>query len=422
MNKSVLAACLGWMFSAVDIVLLILFQRQVADGLHVDVQQIRIAIGVGLLGSAVGGIAFAQLGDRYGRVRALGWCVILYSLSTAGMALSPNISALMLMRFISGIGTGGEWSLGFALVAEVAKPGSRGRLGGLVAGMFNLGTFLAVILFQLGLGWRVAFGVMALPALGALWLRLSVPESPLWVALQQARSSGRVDPALESKFRRAPLAELFKGRLAGVTIVTTLIFTLMNFAFYSFSTTFMNYLQEDARTGALGLSTHAQAPFQLTLNFASLVSVVFAGTISDRAGRRATYCAFCVMGALGYFVLHVLLHNAAPGTIPHGLLLVFSFITASYGINGVIGTIVSELYPTHVRSTGPGFCQNLGKGIGGMAGPPLAGALVLSLGYPVVLALPGLLLITLAALIWVLPNVDGRELRAVEDDSYLARS
>ena len=90
--------------------------------------------------------------------------------------------------------------------------------------------------------------------------------------------------------------------------------------------------------------------------------------------------------------------------------------------SGVIGTIVSELYPTHVRSTGPGFCQNLGKGIGGMAGPPLAGALVLSLGYPVVLALPGLLLVTLAALIWVLPDVDGRELRAVEDDSYLARS
>lgn len=421
MNKSVLAACLGWMFSAVDIVLLILFQRAVADGLHVDVQQIRIAIGVGLLGSAVGGIAFAQLGDRFGRVRALGWCVVLYSLSTAGMALSPNVAVLMLMRFISGVGTGGEWSLGFALVAEVAKPGGRGRLGGLVAGMFNLGTFLAVILFQLGLGWRPAFGVMALPALGALWLRLKVPESPLWVSLQQARASGTVDRELEAKFRRAPLAELFKGRLAGLTVAITLIFTLMNFAFYSFSTTFMNYLQEDARTGALGLSTHAQAPFQFTLNFASLVSVVLAGAISDKAGRRATYCAFCVMGALGYLALHMVLHGSAPGTVPPALLLVFSFITASYGINGVIGTIVSELYPTHVRSTGPGFCQNLGKGIGGMAGPPLAGALVVSLGYSVVLALPGFLLAALAALIWVLPGVDGRELRAVEDDSYLAK-
>lgn len=421
MNKSVLAACLGWMFSAVDIVLLILFQRAVAEGLHVDVQQIRIAIGVGLLGSAVGGIGFAQLGDKHGRVRALGWCVVLYSLSTAGMALSPNIGVLMLMRFISGVGTGGEWSLGFALVAEVSQRKSRGRLGGLVAGMFNLGTFLAVILFQLGLGWRTAFGVMALPALGALWLRLSVPESPLWLALQRARAEGSNDPVLEAAFRRAPLAELMRGRLAALTISTTLIFTLMNFAFYAFSTTFINYLQEDAAKGGLGLDTRAQAPYQLVLNLCSLVSIVLAGALSDRAGRRAVYCAFCLIGASGYLALHLVTRGAMAGVVPRGLLLVFSIITSGYGINGVIGTIASELFPTHLRSTGPGFCQNLGKGIGGMAGPPLAGALVLSLGYPVVLALPGLFLVTLAALIWVLPNVDGRELRAVEDDSYLLK-
>src|SRR5436309_1676992 len=129
MARVILAACLGWMFSAVDIVLLILFQRPVAEGLHADPQQIRIAIGVGLLGSALGGVAFAQLGDRFGRVRALGWCVILYSLATAGMALSPNVQMLMAMRFLSGVGTGGEWSVGFALIAEVSPRTGRGRLG-----------------------------------------------------------------------------------------------------------------------------------------------------------------------------------------------------------------------------------------------------------------------------------------------------
>src|SRR6476659_6801931 len=123
MKKVTLAACLGWLFSAVDIVLLILFQGDVAAALGVPVKQIGFAIGVGLLGSALGGITFAQLGDRYGRVRALGWCVVLYSLSTAGMALAPNLGVLMAMRFVSGIGTGGEWSLGFALIAEVSPAG-----------------------------------------------------------------------------------------------------------------------------------------------------------------------------------------------------------------------------------------------------------------------------------------------------------
>src|SRR4029077_19025848 len=132
------------------IILLILFQRPVAESLHTTPQTIRIAIGVGLLGSALGGVAFAQLGDRVGRVRALGWCVVLYSLATAGMGLAPDVRVLMAMRFLSGIGTGGEWSLGFALIAEVSPRTGRGRLGGLVAGMFNLGTFLAIILHQSG--------------------------------------------------------------------------------------------------------------------------------------------------------------------------------------------------------------------------------------------------------------------------------
>ncbi|NLZ41730.1 MAG: MFS transporter, partial [Comamonadaceae bacterium] len=88
---TILAACLGWLFSAVDIVLLVLYQRPVAEALGSEPQAIRIAIGVGLLGSAAGGIAFAQLGDRYGRVRALGWCVLLYSLATAGMGLARNV-------------------------------------------------------------------------------------------------------------------------------------------------------------------------------------------------------------------------------------------------------------------------------------------------------------------------------------------
>jgi MFS family permease len=417
-RASLAAACLGWMFSAVDIVLLILFQRAVAEGLGVDVQKIRVTIGVGLLGSALGGVLFAQLGDRLGRVRALGLCVIAYSLATAGMALAPNVGVLMAMRFLSGVGTGGEWAVGFALVAEVSPRTGRGRLGGFVAAMFNLGTFLAILLFQSGMGWRLAFGVMALPALGVLWLRMTVPESPVWLALQAARARGEIEPKLEAALRRAPVSALFRGRLRGLTLKMTVIFTLMNLAFYAFSTVFMNYLQEDAARGGLGLSMRAQAPYQLTLNLAALASGVAAGALSDRLGRRAIYAAFCLLGCAGYAVLYAISRPAA-GTVPAGLLPVFATITAGYGINGVVGTISSELFPTHLRSTGPGFCQNVGKGIGGMAGPPLAGALVGTLGYPVVLGLPGFVLLALAGLIWALPAVGGREVRAVEDDSFL---
>ena len=415
--RTILAACFGWLFSAVDIVLLVLFQRPVADSLGADVQVIRIAIGVGLLGSAVGGIALAQLGDKYGRVRALGWCVLLYSLATAGMGLARNVTELMAFRFLSGIGTGAEWSIGFALIAEVQGTKGRGRLGGLVAGMFNLGTFVAILLFQSTLGWRWAFGAMALPALLVLWLRTSVPESPVWVALQAARVRGEVAPRLEAQFKRVPLSALLQRGLLGLTLKTTLLFILMNFAFYSFSTVFINYLQDDVARGGLGLSAQAQFPYQLALNFGALVGVVTAGMASDRIGRRTAFAAFCLLGAAGSAGLYLSTRGATG--LPSHLILVLTVVVLGFGINGVVGTFLAELFPTHLRATGPGFCQNLGKGIGGMAGPPLMGALVGGLGYPLVLALPGVIVFALAGLIWLLPRVSGREIRPVEDEGYL---
>jgi MFS family permease len=413
-NRSVLAACLGWMFSAVDIILLILFQNDVAATLGVPVETIKLATGVGLLGSALGGIVFAQLGDRYGRVRALGWCVILYSLATAGMALAPNAAVLIAMRFVSGVGTGGEWSVGFALVAEVSPRRGRGRQGGLVAAFFNLGTFVAIILFQAPLGWRAAFALMALPALGVLWLRRRVPESPVWTELQAARRRGEVNASLEARLRRVPVALLFRADMLGLTLRTTLLFALMNFAFYAFSTTFIDYLQSQ---GGLALDKAGQAPYQLTLNGVSLLSVLGAGALSDRMSRRALYALLCAIGAAGHLLFYVATHGRV-GAAP-GLLAILAVVVLSYGVNGIIGTITAEVFPTHLRSTGPGFCQNVGKGIGGLAGPIVAAVLVTSRGFPFVLALPAFFVLPLAALIFTLPRADAREVRPVEDEGYL---
>ena len=414
---TVIAACLGWFFSAVDTILLILFQKEVAEALGVGPQAIRIAIGVGLLGSAVGGMIFAQLGDRIGRVRTLGWSIVLYSLATAGMALSPSVGCLMAFRFLAGIGTGGEWSVGFALITEVWPRASRGMLGGVVSAMFNLGTFLAIGFYQVGIGWRASFGLMVLPALIVVWVRRQVPESPVWVALQNARASGQVEKHLAAAMERAPLSALLRGRMLGIVAKLILIFTLSNFAFYAFSTIFINYLQQSAAEGGLGLTARGQAPYQIVLNCGGLVGLIAAGMLSDKLGRRGIFSLFCVIGVVGYGLLFFM---ARTGTSGPGLLLVFSIICLSFGIGAVSGSIAAELFPTYLRSTGPGVCQNLGKGIGGLAGPMLAGILVPRLGFAPVLAMPGICLAALALLIWLLPDVGGREVQPVESDAFLS--
>ena len=416
-RASVAAACLGWFFAAVDTVLLILFQKQVADTFHVDPQVVRITIGTGLLGSAVGGLAFAQLGDRIGRVRTLGWSVVLYSIATGGMALAPSAGWLMGFRFLAGIGTGGEWSVGFALIAEVWPRARRGAVGGVVSAMFNLGTFLAIGFFQSGLSWRWAFGLMVLPALGVGWLRRRVPESPVWLGLQAARASATVDPATENSIRRLPVIAVFRGHLLGAVMKLTAIFALVNFAFYAFSTIFINYLQQSAAQGGLGLTSRGQAPFQIVLNLGGMVGGLLAGALSDRLGRRAGFALFASVGAGGYALLYFLIHAGDAGA---RLYVVFAIICTSFGIGSVLGSLSSEMFPTHLRSTGPGVSQNIGKGAGGMLGPALAGWLLPKWGFAVVLALPGICLALVACLIWLLPDVSGREVRPVEGDSIPA--
>ena len=253
--STVSAVSLGWLFGAVDIILLILFQEEIARDLSVELQTVRIAIGVGLLGSAFGGLFFAQLGDRLGRVKALSLSIIIYSVATGLMAFATTKMELFGLRFIAGIGTGAEWSIGFALLSEVWPSKSRGAVGGLVAAMFNLGTFIAILFFHSSLGWRLSFGIMLAPALFAIVLRRLIPESSIWLEFDQSRRAGTLSTALENQVKRPPIVAAFRGRAKWLTFRTTLIFAVMNLGFYSFSTVFINFLKAATDPdGGLGLT------------------------------------------------------------------------------------------------------------------------------------------------------------------------
>ena len=409
--STVVAVSLGWLFSAVDIILLILFQEEIAQDLNLEIQAVRIAIGVGLLGSAIGGLFFAQLGDRWGRVKALAISIILYSLATGLMAFSQSKLQLYALRLIAGIGTGAEWSIGFALLSEVWSNKSRGRVGGLVASMFNIGTFVAIALFQSPLGWRYSFGVMVFPAIFAVFLRRFIPESPVWLRFQKAKENGTLSLALAQEVERAPLKAALSGQSRWITFRLILLFTLMNLGFYSFSTVFINFLKASHEHGGLALDKTGQLPFQLLLNVASLFSVILAGSLSDFLGRKKASLLFCLIGFVGFLSLYSQLQvDLSSQSASTGLMLPFTLCCVGFGMNGVMGIYAPELFATHLRSTGPGLSQNLGKGLGGMIGPPLAGMLVVSQGFPVVLSLPAWLFLLTALLLFTFPEVGGKDL------------
>ncbi len=411
-NGTLVAVCLGWLLCAIDIVLLILFQEEIAQSLSLDVQKIRIGIGVGLLGSAIGGIWFAQLGDQVGRVKALAISVLFYSIATGLMAFIQDINQLYLLRFLAGMGTGGEWSIGFALLAEVSAQKKRGLMGGIVAMMFNIGTFIGILFYQSDLGWRWSFGLMATPAIFSWVFRMFLPESQTWLDLEHAKQKGLLNDALKAQTQKAPIQMILKTPWLKTTLLTTLVFTIMNFGFYAFSTLFMNYLQS-SENGGLHLAKEAQFPFQLILNLASLVSVFTAGFLSDLIGRRKAFALFCTLGGIG-FILLISQLNAGQIALD-ALKLPFALCCFGFGINGIMGIYTPELYPTHLRSTGPGFCQNIGKGIGGMAGPIICGILLKKSDFATVFELIGGMMILLVFVIWLLPEVGKREIKALEE-------
>jgi putative MFS transporter len=137
------------------------------------------------------------------------------------------------------------------------------------------------------------------------------------------------------------------------------------------------------------------------------VGVLTAGAASDRWGRRGAFTVWAGLGALAFAALSSLM-DAPEASL--ALTLTFGLCCFAFGVNGIIGAWTPELFPTAVRATGPGLCQNLGKGVGGLAGPIVAGRLLDAHGYSVVFLGPALLFALCGAWVWTFPRVDGRAL------------
>src|SRR5215472_5170353 len=145
------------------------------------------------------------LADRLGRTRALMASILVYSFSSAACGLSVSIPQLAAFRFLLGLGMGGEWSSGAALVAETWRPEHRGRALGLMQSTYAIGEALAAVIVLIvfpRFGWRVVFFVGVLPALLVLWIYRGVPEPELWKNRAKQKESGALQKLLQKDVLR----------------------------------------------------------------------------------------------------------------------------------------------------------------------------------------------------------------------------
>lgn len=348
-----LAAFLGWLFDGYEIGLFPLVARPAlrnvlsaatAGGDAAVGQWMGIITACFLLGAALGGLIFGWLGDRIGRVRAMGWSILTYSLVTGLGYFARTPEHLGVVRFISALGMGGQWSLGVALVMECWPEKWRPLLAGLMGAAANVGQVLVGFTARLHdvtpESWRWMMLVGALPALLVFFILLAVPESERWRA---AAKTGGTNPVREI-FSRG----LLKTTLLGIVFASVaLIGTWGSVQWLP--------LWADQMVGKANPS--AKANTQMLLALGAVVGSLAAPWIGARLGRRPAYFLLC-LASLGLCALLFRTIHEFNGLF---LFAAFAVGTATASFYGWFPLYFPELFPTRVRATGQGVCYNSGR-------------------------------------------------------------
>src|SRR5437868_2839997 len=175
--RTLVAAQLGWMLDAMDMMLYSFALTAVRGEFQLSGAASGALAALPLVTSALGGMLFGWLSDRYGRSRALVWSILTFSAFTAFTATSRSVGELIFWRAIVGVGLGGEWAAGAVLVAETWPERHRGKAIGLMQSAWAIGYLLAAVMAAAVLpvwGWRPLFALGVLPALATLWMRRGV--------------------------------------------------------------------------------------------------------------------------------------------------------------------------------------------------------------------------------------------------------
>ncbi len=347
-KRALLAASLGWMLDSMDVMLYALALVAIQKELRLSPASSGLLMSLTLVSSAVGGVLFGRLADRFGRARALMGSILVYSIFTGLSGLVANVLQLALCRLLLGLGMGGEWATGAALVAETWPAEHRGKALGLMQSSWAVGYAVAAGVTALVMprfGWRPVFFVGVLPALVTLWIRRGVEEPEIWRERRQP----------------APLSAIFTGRLAGPTFLTSSINVFTMFAWWGLFTWIPSYLSLAPERGGRGLSIVDTSTWIILMQAGMWVGYVSFGFLGDRVGRKRAYIAYLLVA--GALVPIYSLARSVNTLLLVGPLLAF-FGTGHFTGFGIIS---SELFPTSVRGTAMGFVYNLGRGLSAAA-------------------------------------------------------
>jgi len=357
-RRTLIAAALGWMLDAFDVMLYSLVVAHIMRDLHMSKQSAGLLNTLTLLASGIGGVMFGFIADRIGRTRALMLSILTYSVCSFASGLATSVLVLAIIRFLLGLGMGGEWNTGATLVAESWPTYLRARAVAVVQSSWAVGYALAALVAGIMLprtGWRYVFFVGVLPALITLWIQKDVPESELWKEGRTAGSTGNVSSQL--RFR-----ELFVGPYRRKTLTLLIMNTFGMFGWWGLFTWIPPYLSLPVDQGGRGFGALSTTTLLVFLNIVGMApGYASYGWVADRLGRRPAFMLYTICAAL--------LVPAYAAARQPAVLLVLGAVVAFFGTgffsgSGIIG---SELFPTSVRARALGLTYNGARALSSIA-------------------------------------------------------
>ncbi|HER2999004.1 TPA: MFS transporter [Streptococcus pyogenes] len=303
------------------------------------------------LGMLVGGLLFGLLADRHHKFKVFKWTILLFSVATGLIYFTQSLPYLYLMRFIAGIGVGGEYGVAIAIMAGIVPPEKMGRMSSLNGIAGQLGSISSALLagwLAPSLGWRGLFLFGLLPILLVIWMTLAIDDQKIWDYYGQEE---------EECSQPIKINELFKTKSLTAQTLALMVMTTVQIAGYF---GMMNWLPTIIQT-SLNLSVKSSSLWMVATIVGMCLGMLCFGQLLDCFGPRLIYSLFLLASSICVYLFQFA--NSMASMVIGGAIVGF-FVN---GMFAGYGAMITRLYPHHIRSTANNVILNVGRALGGFS-------------------------------------------------------